>query len=132
MRRKSVLPFLITYRSSLITLFQVFDDELQTRAAVPAVRLHRVGQFDALAWAGRCCIALRSAPPDALVYAPFRSVDVELQMLLLHDARRADDAQATRDEDRTRPTRAVRLQSLKRVAKLKIQSLRRKLRIVFE
>src|SRR3954447_16079435 len=115
-KRQGSSFLLITHHSSLITLFQVFNNELQTRAAVPAVRLHRVGQFDALAGAGRCSFALGRAPPDALVYAPLRGVDVELEMLLLHDARLADDPQPARDEDGPRPARAVRLKCPKLVA----------------
>src|ERR1051325_9722575 len=117
---------LLTIYHSLFTFPHVLDDELQTRAAVPAVRLHRVGQFDALAGAGRCCLSLGRPPPYALVYAPPGRVDVELEVLLLHDARLADDAKPARDEDRARPARAVRLQGLKLVAQLQVQSLRRK------
>src|SRR4051812_19922233 len=109
-RKPRRLQLLFTIYHSLFTFLHVFDDELQTRAAVPAVRLHRVGQFDALAGARRCSLSLGRAPPDALVDSAPGGVDVELQVLLLHDARLADDPQAARDEDGTRPPRAVRLQ----------------------
>src|SRR5919107_3084825 len=49
---------------------QILYDELQTRVAVPAVGLDRVGQFDARARPGRCSVAFGPAPPDAVVDAP--------------------------------------------------------------
>src|SRR5437868_5395808 len=75
---------------------QILNNKLQTRAPVPAVGLDGVGQFDALAGAGRCRDLLRAAPPDAVVHAPVRGDGVKLQVALFDDARLADDSQAPR------------------------------------